>query len=117
AEWFAKKGYADANLRVVLISMLIHIPGYVIAPLVGNPYLAMAPVGFNFMVGMLCPGPQNAALQIVTPNQMRGQVTALFLFIFNFVGYGLGPSLVAFLTVHFFGEPNIRYSLSVGSAI
>jgi MFS family permease len=117
AEWFARKGYADANLRVVLISMLIHIPGYVVAPLVPDPHLAMALVGFNFMVGMLCPGPQNAALQIITPNEMRGQVTALFLFIFNFVGYGLGPSFVAFLTDQFFGEANLRYSIAVGSAI
>jgi MFS family permease len=116
AEWFAKRGYADANLRVVLISMLIHIPGYVIAPLVPEPHLAMALVGFNFMVGMLAPGPQNAALQIITPNEMRGQVTALFLFIFNFIGYGLGPSIVAFLTAHLFGEANLRYSLSVASA-
>ena len=117
AEWFAKKGYADANLRVVLISMLIHIPGYVIAPLVTDPHLAMALVGFNFMVGMLCPGPQNAALQIITPNEMRGQITALFLFIFNFIGYGLGPSFVALLTDQVFGEANLRYSLSVGSGV
>jgi MFS family permease len=117
AEWFAKKGYADANLRVVLVSMLIHIPGYVIAPLVNDPYLAMGLIGFNFMVGMLCPGPQNAALQIITPNEMRGQVTALFLFIFNFVGYGIGPFFIAFLTDNFFGEANLRYSLSVGSAV
>jgi MFS family permease len=117
AEWFAKKGYADANLRVVLISMLIHVPGYVLAPLVPNDHLAMALVGFNFMIGMLCPGPQNAALQIITPNEMRGQVTALFLFIFNFVGYGLGPSFIAFLTDQFFGEANLRYSIAVASAV
>ncbi len=117
AEWFAKRGYADANLRVVLVSMLIHIPGYIIAPLVNDAYLALGLIGFNFMVGMLCPGPQNAALQIITPNEMRGQVTALFLFIFNIVGYGIGPYFVAFLTDNFFGEAGLRYSLSVGSAI
>jgi MFS family permease len=117
AEWFAKKGYADANLRVLLISMLIHVPGYVLMPLVSNAHLALALVGFNFMVAMLGPGPQNAALQIVTPNEMRGQVTALYLFVFNFVGYGLGPSFVAFLTDHFFGEANLRYSLSIGAAV
>ena len=87
------------------------------APLVGDPHLAMALVGLNFMISMLCPGPQNAALQIITPNEMRGQMTALFLFIFNFVGYGLGPSFVALLTDQFFGEANLRYSLSIGSAI
>jgi MFS family permease len=117
AEWFAKKGYADANLRVVLISMLLQIPGVIIFPLVSSPYLAMGIIGFDFMIAMLVAGPQNAALQIITPNEMRGQVTALFLFIFNFVGYGLGPSFVAFLTDHYFGEADLRHSLSVGNAI
>jgi hypothetical protein len=31
----------------------------------------------------------NAALQIITPNQMRGQITALFLFVFNIIGFGI----------------------------
>jgi MFS family permease len=117
AEWFAKKGHADANLRVLLISMLIHIPGFVLMPLVSNPHVALVLVGFNFMIAMLGPGPQNAALQIITPNEMRGQVTALWLFVFNFVGYGLGPSFIAFLTDHYFGEANLRYSLSIGAAV
>jgi MFS family permease len=117
AEWFAKKGHADANLRVVFISMVLQITGFIVYPLVSNPYLAMGIIGFDFMVAMLVAGPLNAALQIITPNEMRGQVTALYLFIFNFVGYGLGPSFVAFLTDHFFGEANLRYSLSVGNAL
>jgi MFS family permease len=36
-----------------------------------------------------------AALQIVTPPQMRGKVSALFLFVISALGLGLGPSFVA----------------------
>ena len=55
-----------------------------------DPYLALAVMAVNNFVAMLVPAPQNAALQIITPNEMRGQVTALFLFIFifNVVGFG-----------------------------
>jgi FtsH-binding integral membrane protein len=47
-------------------------------------------------------GPLNAALQLITPNQMRGQVTALFLMVYNLVGLGLGPTLVALYTQYVF---------------
>jgi len=43
---------------------------------------------------VVLPGPQNAALQIITPNQMRGQGDGtLFLFVFNVIGFGAGPTV------------------------
>ena len=67
---------------------------------------------------MLTPGPYNAALQIITPNQMRGQVTALFLFVFNIVGFGLGATIVASFTNFVFGDENmLRYSLAATAAV
>jgi MFS family permease len=63
-------------------------------------------------------GPGNAALQIITPNQMRGQVSALYMFIFNIVGYGLGPTTVALFTDYVFhAESALRYSITAVSAI
>ena len=63
-------------------------------------------------------GAQNAAFQAVTPNEMRGQVTALFLFIFNLVGYGVGPIYVALITDYLFGaESQLKYALSASAAI
>ena len=38
------------------------------------------------------------ALQIITPNQMRGQVAALYILVINGIGLGLGPTLVGALT-------------------
>lgn len=40
----------------------------------------------------------SAAMQILTPNQMRAQISALFLLISNLIGLGLGTTLVALLT-------------------
>ena len=39
-----------------------------------------------------------AAIQSVTPNQMRGQVTALYLFVFTVIGQGLGPVFISLFT-------------------
>jgi hypothetical protein len=57
-------------------------------------------------------------LQIITPNQMRGQVTALFLFVFNVIGFGVGPTVVALLTDYVFrGENMLRYSLCAAACV
>ena len=39
-----------------------------------------------------------AAIQAVTPNEMRGQVSAVYLFVLNMLGLGLGPTVVALVT-------------------
>lgn len=118
SEWFARRGHDDAHLRVVLLSSAVLVPGSIVFPLMPDPYLALAVMAVNNFVAMLVPAPQNAALQIITPNEMRGQVTALFLFIFNVVGFGLGPTFVAVFTDFVFGdESQLRYAMVTASAI
>ncbi len=54
----------------------------------------------------------NAALQLATPNQMRAQMNALYLFTIAAVGGGLGPLLVALLTDFVAqSEASLRYVL------
>ena len=60
---------------------------------------------------------ENAALQSVTPNHLRGQVTFLFLFIMNVVGMGLGPLVIASFTDLIFSEANIRYSIFLSAIL
>jgi ABC-type amino acid transport system permease subunit len=63
-------------------------------------------------------GCQAAALQEITPNQMRAQVTALYLFISNMCGIGLGPTFIAFFTdVVFKNDLAVGYSMSISVAI
>jgi len=118
SEWFAKKGYADANMRVTLIGIALSTPCAVLFPFMPTPELAVALLAAQFFFAMFVPGPLNAALQIITPNQMRGQITALFLFVFNIVGFGIGPSFVAGLTDYVFhDESMLRYSLALTGAV
>jgi len=102
AEYLARKGHDDANMRTVFIGQCLAMPGMILFPLMPTAPLAIAlSTAYTFFL-FWTQAPMNAALQIVTPNQMRGQVTAIFLFIFNVIGTGLGPTIVALFTDYLF---------------
>jgi MFS family permease len=108
----------DANLRVVAIAYTLSPIFSVAGPLMPDPFLALGFASAGLMIGIGAAVPQNAALQSVTPNEMRGQVTALYLFIFSVVGGGIGPTFIALFTDYVIGdEMKIRYALSVSAAI
>jgi MFS family permease len=118
AERFARAGRDDANLRVVVLGKLAALPFGIMFPFMPKASLAVA----VSTIGLFClswtAAPLNAALQVITPNQMRGQITALFLFIFNVIGFGLGPILVAFFTDYVFqAESRIGLSLALNGLI
>jgi len=118
AEWFLKRGHLDANLRLLILAMCLATPMSILYPLMPTPTLAFGVLGLSMFFRFFSPGAQNAALQVVTPNEMRGQITAIFLFIFNLVGYGLGPIYIALMTDYLFGkESQLNYALSVASLI
>ena len=114
AEWFARRGRNDANLRVVALGATLHLPLSIALPLMPSPYIALTMGAINTFILSMGAGPQNAALQVLVPNRMRGQVTALFLFLFSMVGLGISPTLVAVLTNYVFhDESMLRYSIFV----
>lgn len=107
-----KKGQVDAKIRVAMWAMIIGIIPTLIYPIVSDltvvlVFLAISTFFANFMMGL---GP--AAIQEVVPSNMRGQFSALYLFIVNLIGLGLGPTLVALSTDYIFGSPeDVGYSL------
>jgi MFS family permease len=82
-------------------------------PLMPSPWLALLCGFLGFTAwSMTAPG-QNAAIQIVTPNEMRGQISALYLFSISVVGGGFGPTAIALITDKVFrDESMLRYALS-----
>jgi MFS family permease len=118
AEWFAKKGYNDANMRVNLISTIFVLPISVLYPLMPSAYVALGLYAVNSFIASMSSGPVNAALQTITPNQMRAQLTSVFIFIFNLVGLGIGPIVVASLTDYVFAaEEMLRYSIATNAGV
>jgi len=117
AEHYWKKGVHDGNVRVVVLSTLLSVPFGVAGPFMPNPWLAVAFLLIATMTSIMAAAPENAAVQTVTPNRLRGQMTFLFLFIMNVVGMGLGPMVVGTLNQYVFGEALIRHSLSAVGAL
>ena len=98
------RGITDANVRIGLVSLAVLAPGGLVAVLSGSAGLAMAGT-FVFLFGCAMPfGAAAAAIQEITPNQMRGQVSAIYLFGLSFFGMGFGPTIVAFFTDSVFGN-------------
>lgn len=118
AEFLAKRGHDGANVMIVLLSAVLAIPFTVAYPLAASPVACLALYGASTVLLFMAPGPQNAAIQIITPNRMRGQVTALWLFVFNVVGFGLGPTLVALFTdFHFRDEARLGEAMALTAGL
>lgn len=117
AERYWRQGRHDANIRVVVLSTVIAVPLAIAAPLMPSPWLAAGLTLLGAIFGGMAAPTENAALQSVTPNRMRGQVTFLFLFIMNVIGMGLGPLIVAAFSQYIFSEAEIRYSIFLGATL
>ncbi|HWU03099.1 MAG TPA: MFS transporter [Novosphingobium sp.] len=95
--------YRDANIRAVVLCMGLAMPLGIVAPMMPSPWLALACMSVSGMLGIMGAVPQNLIIQEITPNQMRGQVTGLYLMMFTAVG-AVGPFMVGFLTDTVFGS-------------
>ncbi len=113
-----KRGYTDANLRLIMIAALILIIPATAAPLMPTSTLALAVSAFVIFIHYMHFGVAMAGLQLITPNRMRAQTSALMLFLTNFFGLALGGTIVAALTDFVFNDDSsLRYSLSVISLV
>jgi MFS family permease len=117
ADWMTQRGYRDSSMRIGLYVTLAWLPTcvYTLVPsatvatalLIPAVFLTSAPFGVSA-----------AAIQQMMPNPMRGQASAIYLFIVNLIGLGLGPTAVAMTTDYVFGDDNaVRYSLFIVSLL
>lgn len=97
ADRFRRGGRADAALRVALIGAAAWLPFsfYPLLPSGGWLGVVLAPAIFCSSLPF---GVAPAAIQQMVPNRMRGQASALYLFVINLIGLGLGPTAVALVT-------------------
>lgn len=84
-EWLAKR-YKDANIRAATLCFTGTTVMIILALLIRDPVWSTVTFGLSPFFAIAGAVPQNAAIQRVAPNDMRGQVTALYLFMFTFFG-------------------------------
>lgn len=114
----SRHGRRDAPIRTAVHALLLAIPLGVAAPLVGDVRVAVLLVAALVFFLTFPQGSNVAAFTLVAPNQLRGQVAAVFLLAINVAGLGFGATLVALLTDYVFAEPaRIHHSLALASVI
>jgi MFS family permease len=88
------RGITDANLRLPVIAAICGLPfiaGFGLMPTSAATLICLAPAMF---FGAMPFGIGTAALPLITPNRMRAQAVAGYLFVANLLSYGLGPTAV-----------------------
>ena len=97
------RGVRDAHLRFFLWSAMIQLVFLVLCVL-SSSLLGFVVFAFIFNAASGFAGAGPAALQLVTPNNFRGQISAACLFTFSLVGAGEGPTAVGALTTYLFHD-------------
>ena len=72
-------------------------------PLMPTGELALICMALGLFFGLAGAPAQNAAIQRIAPDEMRGQVTALYLFMFTFFG-AMGPAVIGFTSTFVVGD-------------
>ena len=118
SDWWQKRGVAEGPLKVAVISAIGTLLLMPVAMLVPGPEWSVALLAPALFFDALAMGTAAAALQHIFPNQVRGQVSALYLFLLNLGGGSLGPLLPGVFNDYLFHDPNkVGYSLAITIAI
>ncbi|SCC72799.1 spinster family MFS transporter [Acinetobacter albensis] len=111
-DWFIQKGRKDAPM----ITGVIGIVGLIL-PMIAFTQVSELWLSVTLLVPAMFfasfPMPiSTTAMQMLAPNQIRAQISAVFLLISNLVAVGIGTTLVALVTDKIFGNP-----LMVGTSL
>ena len=118
AEYLSERGYRDAEMRAAIIGGSSMIPLTILAPLAPDRISAIVLLALTTFFLSSPQGLAPTIIQLIAPNRMRAQITAIFMFIGVLIGFSVGPAFVAMVTDYVFNDDAaIRYSLSIVSAI
>jgi len=118
ADYWMKHGYNDAHLRVGILYGLGTLICGALGPILPIEGLALAFIGLTAFFSMTWVGVNAAVLQLITPNRMRGQISAIYQFVGVFIGVGLGPTAVAAATDYLFkSDLAVGWSLMLVSLV
>ncbi len=122
AAWFAnflkRRGYADGNLRTMLLAAMLAAPLTTLAPLAGTAKLTLVLLWPAVFLSGSYLGIMALSIVEITPNQMRGQITAVYIFATSMLGMALGGSVLAAFTDFLYqDEALLHYSIATANII
>lgn len=115
--WFAA-GTPDAYVRTIVLSMFGMLPCAVGLGFVEQESFALIILALAIFFSAFQGGIAGGALQLMTPNRMRGQIMAVYLLVANLIGLGLGPTVIAATTDYVFrSDGAIGQSIALCAAV
>ncbi|MCS6493187.1 MFS transporter [Burkholderia thailandensis] len=111
-DWLLRRGHTDAPMRAGFIGALC-----MLAPAAAFTQVDHLGASLTLLVVAMFfasfPMPTStAAMQTLAPNQLRAQISALFLLVSNLIALGIGTTIVALIT-----DKAYRSPLAVGSSM
>lgn len=111
-ERWVTQGRHDAAMRVVVLGRLIGLPFALVMPLMPSGPLALAMYALSLIVLGGTGACTNTVLQIISPNRMRAQITAIFFVFYNLIGQGLAPWLIGLISTFVLkDDSHLRYAI------
>ena len=107
--WVADRLYSggrkDAHLVWCLWTLCLAAPFAVAAYLASSPWVTVVLFGIYMTLIHSTSSIGPAAAQVITPPQLRGRVSAIFVLVTGLIGMVVGNSTVGFITDHVLGDP------------
>ncbi len=100
------RGWHDAQLRWYAGSLLIATPIGILATTSADPWVFLGGICAFLILLSPLPACYATALNLVTPNELRGVGVAFFSATAGLIGVGGGPILIAYLAESLFGGPS-----------
>lgn len=101
----ARIGFNDGLVRVATVAGLglgVSATGLLLSETYGQALFFAGVAAFFYSLPQAMSA---SAIQLVTPNRMRGVATSLYIFTINVVGLGIGPTAVAMISDNVFEDP------------
>jgi MFS family permease len=111
-DYLQKRGHADAPFRVSIGAALAIIPLSVFATTGRDPMLALWLIGPLIFCACISQAAAPTVIQVMVPNEMRAQISAVWMLCMNLISTIMGPTMVGFITVYVLTD-----DMAVGTSI
>lgn len=112
--WLAKRGRTDGPILVVMLQALVWAVFGTFKSLTPDTTLALGAHVITSLFAIWSVTAALAGLNQITPNQLRGQITAIYTLFTGLIGVTVGPLMVGLLSDHIFpGAKGLQPSLAV----
>lgn len=106
-------GDAAGPIRVAAFGLLLLAVATPISTQLGNVSATMAMLGLVTFAIAVPYGVSLTGLMAITPNTLRGTISAIYMFCISVAGFGVGPTFVGYLSDHVFtAADGLRHAIS-----